>query len=117
MTSQLQPLDVSVNKPFKHLVCKHCDSSPNKNNHILTPSGKIKRASTLIIVEWMSKAWIIGASQYYSKMVFIVSNVEDGTQVCKMTLFGMTVNKVVRVHHHQKKEVRLKDRWTNFLIN
>jgi hypothetical protein len=35
-----------------------------------------------------------GASQYYSKIVFIMSNVEDGTQDRKMTLFGTTVNKV-----------------------
>jgi hypothetical protein len=57
MTSQFQPLDVSVNKPFKQLVCKHCDAWLNKDSHILTPSGKIKRALASIIMEWMSKAW------------------------------------------------------------
>jgi hypothetical protein len=57
MTSQLQPLDVSINKPFKHLVRKHYDAWLNKDNHILTLSGKIKRASASIIVEWISKAW------------------------------------------------------------
>jgi hypothetical protein len=57
MTSQLQPLDVSVNKPFKHLIRKHYDAWLNKDNHTLTPSGKIKRASASIIVEWISKAW------------------------------------------------------------
>jgi hypothetical protein len=53
MTSQLQPLDVSVNKPLKRLVHKHCDVWLNKGNHTLTPSGKIKRASASIIVEWI----------------------------------------------------------------
>jgi hypothetical protein len=44
MTSQLQSLDVSINKPFKHLVRKHYDAWLNKDNHILTASGKIKGA-------------------------------------------------------------------------
>jgi hypothetical protein len=44
MRSQLKPLDVSVNKPFKHHVCKQYDAWLNKNNHIMTPSGIIRRA-------------------------------------------------------------------------
>jgi hypothetical protein len=57
MTSQLQPVDVSINKLLKQLVCKHYDAWLNKDNHILTPSGKIKRSSSSITVEWISKAW------------------------------------------------------------
>jgi hypothetical protein len=56
MTSQLQPLDVSVSKPFKHLVCKHCDAWLNKDSQMLTPSGKIKRSMS-VVVEWISIAW------------------------------------------------------------
>jgi hypothetical protein len=41
MTSQLQPLDVSINKPFKNLICKHYDPWLNKDSHIWTPSGKV----------------------------------------------------------------------------
>jgi phage host-nuclease inhibitor protein Gam len=52
MTSQVQPLKVSINKPFKHY-----DAWLNKDNHILTPGGKTKRASVSIIVEWILKAW------------------------------------------------------------
>jgi hypothetical protein len=48
---------VSFNKPFKHLVCKRYDAWLNKDNHIFTPRGKIKRASASIIVEWILKAW------------------------------------------------------------
>jgi hypothetical protein len=57
MTSQLQPLDVSINKSFKHHVRKHYDACLNKDNHLWTPSGKIKRASMSVVVEWKSKSW------------------------------------------------------------
>jgi hypothetical protein len=57
MTSQLQLLDISIKKLFKHLVRKHYDTWLNKDNHISTPSGKIKRASASIIMEWISRAW------------------------------------------------------------
>jgi hypothetical protein len=57
MTSQLQPPDVSINIPYKHLLCKHYDAWRHKDNHILTTSGTIKRASALIIVKWTAKAW------------------------------------------------------------
>jgi hypothetical protein len=56
MTSQLQPLDVSVNKLFRHPVHKHYNAWLSKDNHTLTPSGKIKRSTTLIIMQWISKA-------------------------------------------------------------
>jgi hypothetical protein len=59
ITNQLQPLVVSINKLFNHLVCKYYDAwlNKDKDNHILTPSGKIKRASASIIMEQISKAW------------------------------------------------------------
>ncbi|XP_064479059.1 tigger transposable element-derived protein 4-like [Ornithodoros turicata] len=43
LTSQLQPLDVSVNKPFK--------------NHVLTPAGRIKRAPLTEVCKWVASAW------------------------------------------------------------
>jgi hypothetical protein len=49
MTNQLQSLDVSINKLFKHLVRKRYDAWLNKDNHILTTSGKIKTASGSVI--------------------------------------------------------------------
>jgi hypothetical protein len=57
MTSQLQPFDMSINKPFKHLVHKYCDAWLNKDSRIFTRSGKIKRTSASIIVKWISKTW------------------------------------------------------------
>jgi hypothetical protein len=72
---------VSVSKPFKHLVRKDYDARLNKDNHILTPSGKIKRASVPVIVEWI-KSLERSASHYYSKIVLkcCLSDVEDGMQ-------------------------------------
>jgi hypothetical protein len=48
--NQLQSFGVSINKPLKHLVRKYYDAWLNKNNHTLTPSGKIKRTSVSRIV-------------------------------------------------------------------
>jgi hypothetical protein len=50
-TSQLQPFGVSVNKPFKNLIHKRYDAWLNKDSHILTPSGKVKRAAASIIMQ------------------------------------------------------------------
>jgi hypothetical protein len=70
MTSKLQPLDVSINTPFKHLVHKHYDAWLNKDDHIFTPSAKIKRTSVSIIVKWIPHSWKKSARQYYNKIVF-----------------------------------------------
>jgi hypothetical protein len=57
ITSQLQPLDKELNKLFSHLVCRQYDTLLNKNNHILTLSGKMKSASASLIRECLSKVW------------------------------------------------------------
>jgi hypothetical protein len=57
MRSQLQLLDVSINIPFRLLVCKQYDAWVNKDHHILALSDKIERTSASIIVEWISNAW------------------------------------------------------------
>jgi hypothetical protein len=77
MISQLQPLDGSVNEPFKH-----CDAWLNKDNHISTPSSKLKRALGSRIVEWLSKAWEEVPVNIIPKSFLEcwLSNVEDGTQ-------------------------------------
>jgi hypothetical protein len=72
---------VSINKPLKHLSCKHYDAWLNKDNHVLTHSVKLKRASS-IIVEWISKAWNEVPVSIIPKSFLkcCLSNVEDGIQ-------------------------------------
>jgi hypothetical protein len=100
MTSQLQPLDMSTSIPFKYLVHKYYYAWLNKDNHIMTPNGKIKRTSTPIIVEWKSKAWkevpvnIIKKSFLFCSKVCLMWKMKH-----KITFFEATVNKVASLHH------------------
>jgi hypothetical protein len=54
----------------------------NKDNHILTAIGKIKRLSALTTVEWISKAWKDVPVNIIPKsfLKHCLSNVEDGMQ-------------------------------------
>jgi hypothetical protein len=92
---------MSINKPFKHLVRKHCDAWLNKYNHILTSSGKIKRASASIVAEWISKAWKEVPENIIPKS-FLSAVCLMRKREHKMTFFGTKIKKVARVHHLQK---------------
>jgi len=48
---------MALNWSFKDGTRKHYDVWLNEDNHDLTPSGKMKRASESVIVEWISEAW------------------------------------------------------------
>lgn len=57
MTSQLQVLDVCVNKPFKdHLRCLYSEWLIS-GNCPLTPAGKIKKPSVGQLGQWIKTAW------------------------------------------------------------
>jgi hypothetical protein len=69
MTSQLQPLHVSITNPFTHLVRKDYDACLNEDNHILTPRGKtksIRPCNSAVDIKRVERS----ASQYYSKIGF-----------------------------------------------
>lgn len=81
MTSQLQPLDVCINKPFKDLVRREYEQWLEGNCRQLTPSGRIKRASVCEVARWISNAWEALPSSIVSRAFLkcFISNNLDGT--------------------------------------
>jgi hypothetical protein len=59
MTSQLQPPDVSVNKPFKYYLRKEYEAWLLPENLPLTPSGKFRGAFASNLAKWVSAATCI----------------------------------------------------------
>ena len=58
LTSQLQPLDVSINKPFKDKVrVLWTDWMAGSTDHALTRGGRLKKSSITLWCEWIVKAW------------------------------------------------------------
>ena len=53
MTTVLQPLDVSINKPFKGYVQAEYEKWFCEPNRELTPTGKIKRAAPHIVAGFL----------------------------------------------------------------
>lgn len=57
MTSQLQPLDVCLNKPVKDYIKQEYNKWLSNDDLPLTATGKVKRASASTIAQWVSIAW------------------------------------------------------------
>jgi hypothetical protein len=56
LTSVLQPLVVSVNKPFKDNARKLYTQWMAKGGHEVTPTGKIRRLSIEVMCDWIVRA-------------------------------------------------------------
>jgi hypothetical protein len=57
MTSQLHVLDVVVNKHFKDHLKQLYSEWLLAGDHILTPTGKIKKPSVALMCQWIKTSW------------------------------------------------------------
>lgn len=82
LTSVLQPLDVSVNKPFKDYVRKMYVEWMASGEHGLTPTGRIKRPPLETVCEWIVAAWDMVSPSIveHSFKKTGLSNALDGTE-------------------------------------
>jgi len=57
LSSQLQPLNVSVNKPFKGVMHEEWTKWIKAPTHHVTPAGRVKRPSISSVCEWVKNSW------------------------------------------------------------
>ena len=83
LTSQLQPLDVSINKPFKQAIREEWNKwMMNPADQSLTPTGRLRRPTIKQVCQWVLNAWD-GIKQEVIKKSFKktgISNALDGTE-------------------------------------
>ena len=57
LTSQLHPLDVSVNKPFEVFMHEEWAKWIETPTHHFAPAGRVKRPSISNVCEWVKNSW------------------------------------------------------------
>jgi len=82
MTSVLQPMDVSINKPFKDRLRQKYLTWIADPARVLTETGKIKRAAPSEVTRWVSAAWkaILESIMVRSFKKCCISNALDGSK-------------------------------------
>jgi len=82
LTSQLQPLDVSVNKPFKVFMHEEWAKWNEASTHHVTPAGRVKRPSISNVCEWVKNPWQRVKSETIVKSLkkYGISNALDGSE-------------------------------------
>jgi hypothetical protein len=81
LTSILQPLDISIKKPFKESLRRFYGEWMAEGNHRYTPGGKIKRPPLETMCSWILRAWNCISSNVIVKSLkkASISNALDGT--------------------------------------
>lgn len=82
LTGQLQPLDVSINKPFKVLMREEWSRWMQKAGDNLTPAGRVKKPTITEVCNWVLNSWY-GVKQEVIVKSFKkcgISNEMDGTE-------------------------------------
>jgi len=82
LTSQLQPLDVSVNEPFKGFMHEEWVKWIEAPTHHVTPAGRVKRPSISNVCEWVKNSWQLVKSETTVKSLkkYGISNALDGSE-------------------------------------
>lgn len=82
MTSQLQPLDVCLNKPMKDYVRTAYNEWLIDGEHALMPAGHLKRATLNDLAKWVHNAWkaLPRAMVVHSFKKCGLSNALDGSE-------------------------------------
>ena len=57
LISSLQPLDVSINKPFKGFIHEKWAKWTEAPTHHVTPAGRVKRPSISNVGKWVKNSW------------------------------------------------------------
>ena len=63
LTSQLQPADLSWNKPFKTAYCELYNEWMASSEKLLTAGGSMKAPEKVLYLQWVKTAWATISSQ------------------------------------------------------
>ena len=82
LTSILQPLDVSLNKPFKDRLCERWNNWMIEGQKSFTPTGNMRAASLPTVCSWVLDAWrsLPAEMVAWSFKKCGISNLMDGTE-------------------------------------
>ncbi|KAF7247657.1 Allantoicase [Varanus komodoensis] len=81
LTSQLQPLDVSIFKPFEVFMREEWNKWMAAGNHDLAPTGRMKRPTITQVCEWVKTSWHSGKEEIVQAFKKCgISNALDGTE-------------------------------------